>query len=356
VRLGEIPLANRIVMAPMTRSRAGVNDEPTDHMVEYYRQRATAGLIVTEGTHPSKAGKGYFRTPGIYEPAHLAGWRRVADAVHQEGGHIVLQLMHCGRASVKANKAPEAETVAPSAIRCGVEIPGPDGKRAQADMPRALDTSEVAGVVEEYARAARNARAAGLDGVELHCTSGYLPMQFLSTGTNHRTDPYGGSLQNRIRFVVETLEAMAAAIGPGRVGFRIFPGNPFNDMVDENPAETYGALLRAVDGLGLAYLHLIHAPTPELDSLKLARAHWTGGLIVNNNLDLHRAGALLAAGQVQAVSFARFFISNPDLVERFRRGAPLAVPDRRTFYSGEQTGYIDYPQLEALAGEHHSQG
>jgi len=345
-RLGDLELANRIVMAPMTRNRAGLHDEPTAHMVEYYRQRASAGLIVTEGTHPSRAGKGYFRTPGIHEPAQISGWRKVADAVHGEGGRIVLQLMHCGRASVKANKAPDAETVAPSAIPCRAEIPGPDGRRAQTDMPRALETAEIAQVIEEYAQSARNARAAGLDGVELHCTSGYLPMQFLSTGTNRRCDRYGGSLTNRIRFVVETLEAVAAAIGPGRVGFRIFPGNPFNDMQDEDPASTYGALLRAVDGLGLAYVHLIHAPTEALDALELVKAHWHAAVIANNNLNLDSARALRTGRRVDAVSFARWFISNPDLVERLRRGAPLTMPDRSKFYTGEAAGYIDYPRFE----------
>jgi N-ethylmaleimide reductase len=346
VRLGELALANRIVMAPMTRNRAGPHDEPTQHMVEYYRQRATAGLIVTEGTHPSKTGKGYFRTPGVYEPRQIAGWHRVADAVHQRGGKIVLQLMHCGRACVRANKDAEAETIAPSPIRCRDKIPGPDGARVEVEMPRALETYEIAGVIDEYARAAANARAAGLDGVELHCTSGYLPMQFLSTGTNHRTDRYGGSVQNRIRFVVEVLEALAAAVGAGRVGFRIFPGNPFNDMRDEDPAQTYGALLRAVNPLGLAYVHLIHAPTQELDALRLISDHSSGAVIVNNNLNLDSARKLVASGRADAVSFARHFISNPDLVERFRRGAPLAPPDRRTFYTGEQAGYIDYPTLE----------
>jgi N-ethylmaleimide reductase len=349
-RLGELELANRVVMAPMTRNRAGPNDVPTDHMVEYYRQRATAGLIVTEGTHPSRAGKGYFRTPGIHEPAQIAGWRRVADAVHRQGGRIVLQLMHCGRACVRANKAPDAETIAPSAIRCRDKIPGPDGTRVEVEMPRALQTHEVVGVIEEYARAALNARAAGLDGVELHCTSGYLPMQFLSTGTNHRTDRYGGSVQNRIRFVVEALEAIAAAIGPGRVGFRIFPGNPFNDMQEEDPGQTYAALLRAVNGLGLAYVHLIHAPTGVLDSLSLVKSHWSAAVIVNNNFNLESARALLVSGQADAVSFARLFISNPDLVERFRRGAPLTPPDRSTFYIGEDTGYTDYPTLDGQPG------
>lgn len=343
VSLGALQLANRIVMAPMTRDRAGPQDEPTDLMAEYYRQRATAGLIVTEGTQPSAAGKGYWRTPGIHTPAQVEGWRTVADAVHGQGGRIVAQLMHVGRASVKANKASDAETIAPSAIASREPIAGPDGVPVPTDLPRALETHEIAGVVAEYAQAARNAREAGLDGVELHCSSGYLPMQFLSTGSNKREDRYGGSTANRIRFVVEAMEAMADAIGADRVGFRIFPGNPFNDMQDDDPADTYGALIDALDPLGLAYMHLIHYPTPALDALALLRPRWQGPIIANNALRLDSAQALLDSGEVDAVSFGRPFISNPDLVDRFRHGAPLARQDRDTFYTGEERGYIDYP-------------
>jgi N-ethylmaleimide reductase len=354
VNLGELALANRIVMAPMTRDRAGPVDEPTPTMVEYYRQRATAGLIVTEGTQPSPAGKGYYRTPGIHSREQIEGWRNVAAAVHGEGGKIVLQLMHCGRASVRTNKSPDAETIAPSAIRCREKIPGPDGVPTEPDVPRALETDEIPLVVAEYARAARNAREACMDGVELHCTSGYLPMQFLSTGTNHRTDRYGGSVANRIRFVVETLTALAAAIGPGRVGLRIFPGNPFNDIQDESPGETYSSLLRAVDDFKLAYVHLIHYPTPALDALTLVKSHWSGAVIVNNNLKPDTARDLVVSGRAEAVSFGRAYISNPDLVERFRRGAPWARQDRATFYTGESAGYTDYPKLDSSWSEESS--
>jgi len=343
VSLGALELANRIVMAPMTRDRAGPADEPTPMMAEYYRQRASAGLIVTEGVQPSAAGKGYWRTPGLHSAAQVAGWRGVADAVHGEGGLIVAQLMHVGRAAVAANKG-DAETVAPSAIPSREPIAGPDGTPVPTVAPRALETAEIAGVIEEYAHAARNAREAGLDGVELHCTSGYLPMQFLSTGTNRRDDRYGGPTANRIRFVVETLEAMADAIGADRVGFRIFPGNPYNDMSDEDPADTYSTLIDAVDGLGLAYLHLVHHPTPELDALALLRPRWSGPIIANNALKLDTAQALLDTGKVQAVSFGRPFISNPDLVERFRARTPLAWQDRATLYTGDERGYIDYPR------------
>ena len=348
VRLGDVDLANRIVMAPMTRDRAGPQDEPTDVMVEYYRQRASAGLIVTEGVQPSPTGKGYWRTPGIHSDVQVAGWRKVADAVHAEGGALSMQLMHVGRAAVRANKAPDAETVAPSAIPCPDPIPGPDGVPVPTEMPRALETSEIPGVVAEYVTAAKNARAAGIDMVELHSASGYLPMQFLSSNTNQRTDAYGGSAENRVRFVVEVLTAMADAIGPGRVGFRICPGVPFNGMADADPAETYSTLLRAIDGLGLAYCHLIHIPNKGFDSLELVRTNWSGSVIENCGLTLEKAKAVLADGKAEAVSFGIPFIANPDLVERFRTGAPLAEGNRATYYTGsgdDRVGYTDYPTL-----------
>ncbi|WP_395397671.1 alkene reductase [Novosphingobium sp. BL-8A] len=347
-RLGAIELRNRVVMAPMTRDRAGPDDEPTELMVEYYRQRASAGLIVTEGTQPSPAGKGYWRTPGIHSPAQVAGWRKVADAVHADGGRIVMQLMHVGRASVRANKAADAETVAPSALACPDPIPGPDGVPVPTEMPRALETGEIAGVVAEYVAAARNARAAGIDGVELHCASGYLPMQFLSSNSNQRTDRYGGSAQNRVRFVAETLESLAKAIGADRVGLRICPGVTFNGMADADPAETYAALLDAIDPLGLAYCHLIHIPNTGFDALDLVRTHWSGPVIENCALTPEKARAVLAEGKADAVSFGFAFIANPDLAERLRTGAPLAKADRTTFYTGmgdDRRGYTDYPSM-----------
>lgn len=345
VQLGDLTLANRVVMAPMTRDRAGPGDVPTDTMVEYYRQRASAGLIVTEGTQPSPAGKGYWRTPGIHSPEQVAGWRKVAEAVHDEGGQIVMQLMHVGRAAVRANKDPEAETIAPSAIPCPDPIPGPDGVPVPTEMPRALDLHDIPLVIADYVAAARNAMAAGLDGVELHCASGYLPMQFLSSNSNQRSDAYGGSASARVRFVVETLTALAAAVGPGRVGLRICPGVTFNGMADADPAETYTTLLRAIDGLGLAYCHLIHVPNTGFDALDLVRANWSGPVIENGGLTLDKAKAVLAEGKAEAVSFGYAFIGNPDLVERFGSGQPLAKADRTTFYTGhgdDAKGYTDY--------------
>lgn len=348
VRLGALELANRVVMAPMTRDRAGPDDVPTDLMVEYYRQRASAGLIVTEGTQPSPTGKGYWRTPGIHSPEQVAGWRKVADAVHGEGGRIVMQLMHVGRAAVRANKAAEAETVAPSAIACPDPIPGPDGVPVPTEVPRALAAYEIPGVIAEYVAAARHARSAGMDGVELHCASGYLPMQFLSSNSNQRSDAYGGSAENRVRFVVEALAALGAAIGPDRVGLRICPGVTFNGMADADPAETYATLLRAVDGMGLAYCHLIHIPNAGFDSLDLVRANWSGPVIENCGLTAESAAKVIGEGKADAVSFGYAFIGNPDLVERLRTGAPLAKADRSTFYTGQgddARGYTDYPTV-----------
>lgn len=348
ITLGDIALSNRIVMAPMTRDRAGPGDVPTDLMVEYYRQRAGAGLIVTEGTQPSPAGKGYWRTPGIHSEAQVEGWRKVATAVHEQGGKIVMQLMHVGRAAVQANKDATAETIAPSAIQCPDKIPGPDGVPAETVVPRALEADEIPGVIAEYVTAARNAIEAGLDGIELHCASGYLPMQFLSSNSNQRTDRYGGSVENRIRFVVELLEALAKGVGAGRVGFRICPGVKFNGMDDANPHETYAALLKAVDGMGLAYCHLIHIPLEGQDALELVRANWSGPVIENGGLNFDRASAVIAEEKAEAVSFGYLFIANPDLAERFRSGAPLNKANRANFYTGEgddRIGYLDYALL-----------
>ena len=343
--LGDIALSNRIVMAPMTRDRAGPGDVPTDLMVEYYAQRASAGLIVTEGVQPSPAGKGYWRTPGIHSAAQIEGWRRVADAVHARGGRIVMQLMHCGRVVVPANRGFEADVIAPSAIACPVQVPGPDGTPADCAIPRAVTEGEIPALIEEYAAAARNAVAAGLDGVELHCASGYLINQFLNPASNHRTDAFGGSVENRIRFPLAVLRALAEAIGPGRVGFRVSPGNPYNGMDPANPAETFGPFVKAADGLGLAYLHVVDMNLPDLDTLALLRANFSGPIIANNSLKAESASALLDAGRAEAVSFGRAFIANPDLVERIAAGAPLAKPDFGLLYTGEERGYTDYPAM-----------
>jgi N-ethylmaleimide reductase len=340
--LGEIPLANRIVMAPMTRNRAGDGDAPTELNAEYYRQRASTGLIVSEGIQPSRHGKGYFRTPGLYTKAQIAGWRRVTDAVRAGGGRIVAQLLHCGRIGAAVNKDDDAETVAPSAIRADVEV-WADGVKVPADAPRALALAEIPLLIDEYARAGRSAVAAGFDGVELHCGSGYLPMQFLSTGTNRRTDRYGGSVRNRIRFVVDVLEALAAELGPDRVGFRMTPGSTYNAISDEDPVETHRALLQAASPLGLAWLHVVRENTVGIDAPALARRHFPGALILGGGYDAESAQQALDSGRGEAVSFGRALISNPDLVRRLREGLPLTEIRHRHLFGGGAEGYTDYP-------------
>ncbi len=345
VALGAIELANRIVMAPMTRDRAGPGDVPTALMVEYYAQRASAGLIVTEGAQPSAVGKGYWRTPGIHSAEQVEGWRAVADAVHARGGRIVMQLMHCGRVVVPANRGFDADVIAPSAIACPAPVPGPDGVPVPTATPREITVEEMPALLEEYAQAARNAIAAGLDGVELHCASGYLINQFLNPASNQRTDDYGGSAENRIRFPIAVLRALSDAIGADRVGFRISPGNPYNGMDPSDPAATFGPFVKAADALGLAFCHVVDMGLPDLDTLALLRANFSGPIIANNNLKADSARALLDAGQAEAVSFGRAYIANPDLVERIAAGAPLAKPDFSLLYTGEERGYTDYPTL-----------
>ena len=343
VRLGALALRNRIVMSPMTRSRAGEGDVPTALHAEYYGQRASAGLIVTEGVQPSPAGKGYCRTPGIYSEAQVEGWRQVADRVHAGGGLVVLQIMHCGRIGARVNKDDDSEIVAPSAIRARAKIFTDVSGLVDIEEPRALTLEEIPGVIEEFRQAALNARRAGLDGVELHASSGYLPMQFLSSNTNQRTDRYGGSAENRIRFVVEVLQAMGEAIGFDRIGLRVSPGLDYNDIHDADPAETYGLLFDRVSPMGLAYLHLVYRDYPQLDNYALARARWKGPLILNNELTGERAARILAEGGVDAVSFGRAFIANPDLVARLKNGLPLADYDRSLVYTPGPRGYTDYP-------------
>jgi N-ethylmaleimide reductase len=346
VRIGDLELRNRIVMAPMTRSRAGEGDAPTTLATEYYRQRAEAGLIISEGCQPSPNGKGYCRTPGIYSAGQVAGWKQVTEAVHGGGGRIFLQIMHGGRIGHPLNKEPGSETVAPSAIQAKGQVFTDQAGMVDFVMPRALDLEEIPGVIEEFRQATRNALLAGFDGVELHSASGYLPMQFLSTGTNRRTDDYGGAVTNRIRFVVEVVEAMASVDGASRVGIRICPGTRFNDIRDENPRETYTALLGVIDRLGLAYLHVIRSPDPEIDAFAMAREHFGGPLIANDGFAFETGEEFVRSGTADLVSYGRFFISNPDLVRRFREGAPLADFDPKTLYTPGPEGYIDYPTLD----------
>ncbi|AQZ96882.1 alkene reductase [Halopseudomonas phragmitis] len=344
VRFGELELNNRIVMAPMTRSRADDQAIPTAIMVDYYAQRASAGLIVAEGTSPSADGLGYCRTPAIYNSQQIAAWRRVTDAVHARGGKIVLQLMHCGRAATSHNKPAGSRTVAPSAVQANIELFTDAIGMAAADMPHALSREEIRQVIADYRQAAINAREAGFDGVELHCTSGYLPMQFMSENANQRTDEYGGSVENRVRFTHEVLASMAEAIGAGRVGLRFCPGNKFNDIEDSDPTATLDVLLHVIDGMNLAYLHIMRAHTRKVDAFAVARARFKGALIVNDGFEPDSAEAAITQGQADAVSFGRHFIANPDLVERIRDQLPLAPFERKTLYSPGPEGYTDYPR------------
>lgn len=357
VRVGDILLPNRIVMSPMTRARAGLTGEPTDVMVEYYAQRASSGLIISEGVYPYVEGKGYFATPGIETDRQIEGWRRVTDAVHTHGGRIVMQLMHCGRVGHALNKPEGADHVAPSAIGADASIFVADGSMQRMTAPRALSTAEVVARLDGFGRAAAAAVQAGFDGVELHAASGYLPHQFLSSNTNRRDDRYGGTPERRARFVVEAVERIAAAVGAGRTALKLAPGLTYNDIHDETVAETYGHLLKSIDGMGLAYLHFQTVLPPERGAgtsdlrhcapYAFMRAHFSGVLMAAGDLDVDLANLAVQGGHADLVAFGRPYISNPDLKERLERGLALAEPDRSTFYGGGQQGYTDYP---ALAG------
>lgn len=349
LQLGELQLANRIVMAPMTRSRADADDAPDALHVAYYGQRASAGLIIAEGTYPCADGKGYCRTPGIATPGQVEAWRRVTEAVRPGGASQVLQLMHVGRVASRHNKAATALTLAPSALAARGSLFTDSQGMAPLELPQEMSSAQIAATIEAYRQAALNARAAGFDGVELHCSSGYLPMQFLLASSNQRRDGYGGSLRNRVRFAVECLEAMAGAIGAARVGLRICPGNPYNDMHDDDPLATYGALLDAVDPLGLAYVQVSRSPLAGLDAFALVRRHFSGALILNDGFDGHSAARALEQGLGEAVSFARHFIANPDLVQRLRKQLALAEFDRSTLYTPGARGFTDYPALGEAA-------
>jgi N-ethylmaleimide reductase len=346
VTLGALKLRNRIVMAPMTRSRAGKDAVPTAVMVDYYRQRASAGLIISEGIAPSADGLGYCRTPGIYNQQQVDAWRSITDAVHEEGGCIVAQIMHVGRVANALNKPGGSETVAPSAIAARGELYTDEQGMQPLDQPRALALEEIASVIEEYRQATKKAYAAGFDGVELHCTSGYLPAQFLCSGSNKRTDAYGGGPANRMRFVLEVLQAMVSVDGPGRVGMRICPDNPFNDLHDEEPLQTFEYLLEEVEALDLAYLHVIRFPNGRIDNIALGQRYFGDRLLGNDSYSLEEAQLAIGGGELTAVSFGRHFISNPDLVERWREGIALARMDPATLYSPGAPGYSTYPPAD----------
>lgn len=343
ITLGDLTLANRVVMAPMTRNRALPDGTPSALMAEHYGQRAGAGLIVAEGTWPQAAGQAYCRQPGIETNAHIQGWQRVTEAVHKGGGRIVLQIMHSGRIGSHHIKGAGVRTLAPSALRAQGEVWTDAAGMQPFDMPQAMTADEVRDAIDQHRQAALRAREAGFDGVELHGTSGYLAMQFLCSSTNQRQDGYGGNTAQRARFALECLQAMAEAIGPGRVGLRLNPGNTYNDTTDEDSAATHAELMRQVRPLQLAYLHVMRSPVATIDAFALAREHFCGPLILNDGFDVHSAEAALQAAEGDAVSFARHFIANPDLVRRMREGLPLTKFDRRSLYTASAEGYLDYP-------------
>ena len=347
VRIGRLELRNRVVMAPMTRSRAHRDGVPAELAATYYRQRSGAGLIISEGTAPSALGKGYLHMPGIYTDAQVEGWRRITDAVHAGGGLIALQLMHTGRIAHASLLPGGAAPVAPSAIRAAGSIHTDSGLQPF-DLPRALTAAEVPGVVGEYRAAAARALEAGFDGIELHAASGYLPEQFLASGTNMRNDRYGGPVENRCRFIIEVMTAMAEVAGADRLGIKLSPEADFNDIRDERPSETYGHLVRELDRLGLGWLHVV---VPSAATMTKAAYHrdfrraWRGAYLIGGGLDHAAAVAHLTGGDADAVVFGKWFLANPDLPERLRRGAALNEPQRRSFYTQGAEGYVDYPSL-----------
>lgn len=339
-RLGALDLKNRIVMAPMTRSRADRDGVQPAYAVSYYAQRASAGLIITEGTQPSDDGQGYCRTPGVHTPAQIAAWRAITDAVHAEGGKIALQIMHVGRIAHPLNQRPGAEIVAPSAVAAPGQMWTDQQGMQPHPTPRELTDAEVLGIIETHRQATKNALAAGFDAVELHAANGYLALQFLSSNTNLRTDRWGGSPEGRVSFVVETLRAMIEVAGPGKIGVRISPGTTYNGIADEDPWTTYTTLLNAIADLPLAYVHAQQVGWDKLLDLKpLIRAPF----ILTGGMDGDKAKAALDAGQAELIGFGNTFISNPDLPARLAHNIPLSPPNPQAFFSPGPEGYIDYP-------------
>ena len=357
VTMGAIEAANRVAMAPLTRNRAD-NDtgEVGDMHVDYYRQRAGAGLIITEATQISAEGKGYIRTPGIHTPEQVAAWKKVTDAVHEAGGKIVCQLWHVGRISHVSLQPDGQQPVAPSAVNAGVKTFTENGFEPTSD-PRALDIEEMPRIVDKYAQAAKMAIAAGFDGVEVHAANGYLIDQFLKTGSNKRDDAYGGSVENRARLLMEVMEAVTAAIGGDRTGIRLSPFSPANGISDDNPQETFTHVVKGLNRFGLAYLHMVEGATGGSRDLKdghsidALRKLFDGVYMANNGYDREMAMEAVASGHADVIAIGRPFIANPDLVKRYRQNAPLNEGDQSTYYGGGREGYTDYPFLEEATEE-----
>lgn len=350
-RVRDLTLSNRIVMAPMTRNRADAQGVPTAIMATYYGQRGDAGLVVTESAPVSAQAVGYPHTPGLFSAAQVGGWRAVTDAVHARGGRIFAQLQHCGRISHPSLQPQGGEPVAPSAIR-------PRG-RAVTDTgmqdfvaPRALRADEVRGVVEQYRAAARHARQAGFDGVEIHGANGYLIDQFLRDGSNHRSDAYGGTPARRLALLNEVIDAVAEVWSRERIGVRLSPENRFNDMADSDPASHFAYFVSELGRARLAYLHVLEGDMATRSSAidyPALRRRFDGVYVANNGYDKARALAAIRAGDADMVAFGAAFIANPDLVARLRHDWPLNTPDVQTYYGGTARGYTDYPAYAAAS-------
>ena len=354
-KLGPLTLQNRLVISPMTRNRA-IGNVPNDLMVEYYKQRASAGLIVTEGTSPSPNGLGYPRIPGIFSDAQVAGWKKVTDAVHAGGGKIFLQLMHTGRIGHPNNLPAGARVLAPSAVGAAGEMYTDAEGAKPHPTPNEMTEADIKATINEYAQAAKNARAAGFDGVELHAANGYLLEQFIRPNCNRRADAYGGPIERRARFVLEVVKAVADAIGKDRVGIRLSPYGVFNDMPPYPATEAdYTYLAKELSKLGIVYVHLVDhsalgAPAVPQSIKDTFGTAFKSALILSGGYDAARAEADLASGKADLIAVGRPFLANPDLVERWKTGAPVNAPDPATFYTPGPKGYIDYPLLtkEAL--------
>ncbi|MGF1516718.1 MAG: alkene reductase [Nodosilinea sp.] len=352
IKLGAYELPNRIVMAPLTRNRAGDGNVPQLLNVTYYEQRASAGLIITEASQISPQGMGYPATPGIHSAEQIAGWQQITQAVHAKDGRIFVQLWHVGRISHPSLQPDGATPVAPSAIQPKGDAMTYEGMQRFV-TPRALELDEIPGIVEQYRQAAKNSLEAGFDGVEIHGANGYLLDQFLRDGTNHRTDAYGGPVENRARLLLEVTEAVVGVFGSDRVGVRLSPSATFNDMTDSDPRATFGYAIQALNPFNLAYLHLLEPSEADLRyggtpiPTKEFRPLYDGLLMVNWDYDQASGNQAIASGDADLVSYGKLFIANPDLPERFAKNAPLNEPDPNTFYGGSAEGYIDYPTLAA---------
>lgn len=352
--LGDIALSNRIVMAPLTRNRAGAGLVPSELAAEYYAQRASAGLIVTEATQVSKQAQGYQDTPGLYTSEQIAGWQKVTDAVHAKGGRIFVQLWHVGRISHIDLQPNGDQPVAPSAIRAATKT-FVNNAFVEVSEPRALEIDELAGIVNDFRKAAANAIEAGFDGVEVHGANGYLLEQFAKDGANVRTDAYGGSVENRARLMLEVTAAVAEEIGPERTGIRISPVSPANGISASDPQAQYDYIVDQFDALGIAYIHVVEGATggprdvAPFDYASLRR-RFSKTYIANNGYDIDLATSHLADGKVDLIAFGRPFIANPDLLERLQSGAPLAAINPATIYGGGAAGYTDYPRFTETSG------